>query len=68
MTMIMGVVRDDTKMLDGSGKVAELNGVNGGSIPGCEIVSLLDGNLAWWSSASCSKNNDNNNNNHNHGR
>jgi hypothetical protein len=25
----------------------------GGSIPGCEISSLLDGKLAKWSTASC---------------
>jgi hypothetical protein len=47
------VVRDDLKLPDDSGKVPKLNGEVGDSIPGCEIVFLLDGKLARWSSASC---------------
>ena len=46
-------VRGDPKLLDDSGEVPKLNGVAGGSILGREIVSLLDGKLARWSSASC---------------
>jgi len=43
------LVRDDPKLLNDSGKVPNPNGVVGGSIPSCEIVSLLDGKLARWS-------------------
>jgi hypothetical protein len=38
------VVRDDRKLLDDSGDIPKPNEVVGGSIPNCEIVSLLDGN------------------------
>ena len=41
-----------TKVLNGSVEVLKPNGVVGGSIPECETVSLLDGNLARWSSTS----------------
>lgn len=37
-------VQYDLKLPDDSGKVSKSNGVFGGSIPGREIVSLLDGN------------------------
>ena len=47
------MVRDDPKLLDDSGKVPIPNGVVGGSIPGREIVSLLDRKLAMWSTTSC---------------
>ena len=47
------MVRDDPKLPDNSGKVPNPNKVVGGSIPNREIVSLLDGKLARWSSASC---------------
>ena len=46
-------VRHDPKLLDDSGMVPNLNGVACGSIHGCETVSILDGKLAMWSSASC---------------
>jgi hypothetical protein len=45
-------VQDEPKLLDDSGKVPKLNEVIGGSIPGCKIISLLDGKLAKWSSTS----------------
>ena len=48
----IGYVRDDPNPPDNSGEVPKLNGVVGGSISDCEIVSLLDGKLATWSSAS----------------
>lgn len=41
------------KLSDDSGKVPKLDGAVGGSILGYEIISLLDGKLASWSSASC---------------
>ena len=47
------VVYDDHELSDDSGEVPKQNGVGGGSTPDCEIVSLLDGKLARWSSASC---------------
>jgi hypothetical protein len=47
------MVRYDPKLLDDSEEVPKPNGVVGGSIPGHEIVSLLDGKLVKWSSASC---------------
>ena len=51
--MALVKVRDDLKLPDDSGEVPKLNGVVGGSIPNREIVSLLGGKLARWSSASC---------------
>jgi hypothetical protein len=45
------MVQDDLKLLEDSGEVPKSNGVVGGSIPGREIDSLLDGELARWSSA-----------------
>jgi hypothetical protein len=36
-------VRDDPKLHDDSGEVPKPNGQVADSIPGCEIVSLLDG-------------------------
>jgi hypothetical protein len=39
--------------MDDSGEDPEPNGVVSSSIPGCEFVSLIDGNLARWLSASC---------------
>ena len=51
--LMKGVVRDDPKLLDDNGKVLKANEVVGGSIPGCEIISLLDGKLGRWSSVSC---------------
>ena len=41
------------KLLDVSGKIPKPNRVVDGLIPGREIISLLDGKLAGWSSASC---------------
>ena len=38
------MVRDDLKLPDDSGEVPKPNGVVGSPIPGCEIISLLDGN------------------------
>ena len=38
------LVQDDPKLPDDSGKVPKSNGMVGGSIPGHEIVSLLDEN------------------------
>ena len=50
------VVSNDPKLPDDSGEVPKLNGVVRGSIPGHEIVSLLDGKLARWSKRlMCSK-------------
>jgi hypothetical protein len=49
----VGVVRDEPKLPDDSGEVPKPNRVVDGSIPGYEIVSLLDGKLTRWSSASC---------------
>jgi hypothetical protein len=44
------LVRDDLDLPDDSGKAPKLNGVdvNGCSIPGREIIYLLDGKLARW--------------------
>ena len=39
----MHLVRDDPKLPDDSEDVPNPNGGVGGSIPGCEIFSLLDG-------------------------
>jgi hypothetical protein len=47
------MVQDDPKLSDDSGEGLKSNKVVGGSIPGHEIVSLLDEKLARWSSASC---------------
>ena len=50
------VVLNDPKLPDDSGEVPKLNGMVGGSKPGHEIVSLLDGKLARWSKRlMCSK-------------
>jgi hypothetical protein len=43
--MCQNLVRDDPKVPDDSGEVSKSNGVVGGSIPGHEIASLLDGKL-----------------------
>ena len=51
--MWSSMLQDDTKLPDDSGEVPKPNGVIGNSIPGCEIVSLLDRKLASWSSAPC---------------
>ena len=45
-------VRDDPKLLDDSGDAPKQKGAVGGSIPSCEIISLLDGKLVRWSNAS----------------
>jgi hypothetical protein len=47
------MVRDNPKLLEDSGEVPKPKGRVGGSIPGCEIISLLDGKLTRWSSTSC---------------
>jgi hypothetical protein len=47
------LVRDDPKLLDDSGEVSKSNRVVVGLILGREIVSLFDGKLPRWSSASC---------------
>jgi hypothetical protein len=47
------VVRDDPKLLDDGRDVLQMNGVVGVSIHGYENVSMLDGILTNWSSASC---------------
>ena len=39
--------------LNYNGEVSKPNRVVGGSIPSCEVVSLLDGKLAMRSSVSC---------------
>ena len=46
-------VWDDLKLRDDRGKVSKPNRVVDGSIPGYEIVPLLDRKLAKLSSASC---------------
>ena len=46
------MVWDDPKLLDDSREVSKPNEVVGGSILSREIVSLLDGKLTKWSSAS----------------
>ena len=52
--ILHAMVRDGRKLPDESGKVPKLNRANGGLIPNCEIVSLIDGNqLAKWSTAYC---------------
>ena len=48
----MSLVCYHPKLPYDSGEVPKPNEVVGGSIPGREIVSLLDGKLARWSSAS----------------
>ena len=40
------MVRDDPKLLDDSGEVPKLNGVDSSSIFSCEILSLLDENIS----------------------
>lgn len=47
------MVQDDPKLLDDSGEAPNLNRVVGSSIPGSEIVYLLDIKLAKWSNAFC---------------
>ena len=47
------VVRDILKLPDDNGKIPKLNRLVDSSIPVYEIVSLLDGKLAGWSSVSC---------------
>ena len=49
----LGAVRYDPKLPDDSGEVPKPYRVGDGSIPSCEIVSLLDGKPTRWSSASC---------------
>lgn len=39
----LSMVQDDPKLLEDSGEVPRPNGVVGGSIPGHEVSSLLDG-------------------------
>ena len=39
------LVWDDPELLDDNEEVPKLDGVVGGSIPGCDIVYLLDGKL-----------------------
>jgi hypothetical protein len=41
-------VQDDPKLSDDTGEVPKSNGVVGGSIPGRELVSLLDQKLVRW--------------------
>ena len=52
-TCVSLMVRDDPKLPDDSGGISKLNGVVGSSIPGCEIISLLDRKLTRCSSTSC---------------
>ena len=40
------MVHDDLKLLDDGGEIPKSKEEVGGSIPGCEISSLLDKNLA----------------------
>ena len=47
------LVRDNPKLPDDIGEVPNPYIVVGGSVPCCEINSLLDWNLARWSSTSC---------------
>ena len=49
----MQLMRDNPNLLDDSANVPTLNIVVGGSIFDHEIICLLDGKLARWSSASC---------------
>jgi hypothetical protein len=49
-------IRDDPKLPKDSGEVPKLNGVVGGSIPSCEIISLLDEKLAKCSNTMSGKN------------
>ena len=48
-----GVVLDDPKLPYDNGELPKLYEVVGSLIPSRDIVSLLDGKLARWSSASC---------------
>jgi hypothetical protein len=47
------IIRDDPKLPDGAERYPNLKDEGGGSIPGYEISSLLDGQLVRWSIASC---------------
>ena len=48
------VVRDDPKLPDDDGEIPKSQRrAWGGSIPNCEISSLPDGELAKWSTTSC---------------
>jgi hypothetical protein len=47
------VVQDDPKLPMMVERYPNLKEKVGGSIPGCEISSLLDGKLAKWSTISC---------------
>jgi hypothetical protein len=51
------MVWDDPKLPDDSGKIPKPNLAISGWIPGCEIVSLIDGNqlAKWVNRVSCSK-------------
>ena len=46
-------IQEDPKLRNDSGEAPKLNGVVGGLILGCKIVSLLDRKLPRWSSVSC---------------
>jgi hypothetical protein len=46
-------VQYDPKLSDDSGEVPKPNGVDDGTIPDREIVSLLDGKLVRWSITLC---------------
>lgn len=45
--------RDDPKLSDDIGKIPKPNREVSSSIPDSEIISLLNGKLARWSSGSC---------------
>ena len=47
------MVRDDPKLLGDDGEIPNYEEEVDGSIPGCEISSLLDIKFARWSTVSC---------------